>query len=749
MPIDAYNVHAYMDTSATDILAQVKTMVNNTRRQMKEVGEQNKWLIITETGALYDAGSVVINRYMNRLFDYLSTATSEAYGCPTDGNKLVQRWAWFALTTWDPHDVHRWQGTDLVNIDTCAITSAGQNYSEYPKGPPVLPCAFWGNVSINGQNIPAGTLITAWISDTQVTQTTALIRNGASVYTLDIPGDNPDTPALDGGNPGEVVRFKVGTWWAEESGTWQTGDASNMNLTRDDLASPLANWVHNYGSSAGSWTNQNQFPRAVADVNGDGKVDVVGFGKWGTLVSLSTGAAFDNPAVWIRNYGATVGSWTSQDRYPRLVADVDGAGKADIVGFGQWGTFVSLSTGSEFAAPALWIRDFGVGAGGWSSQNLYPRMLGDANGDGKADLVGFKGDGVYISLSNGGGFAPSTRWVSGFVGTAWPSQDRTPRTVADVNGDGRADVVGFGTDGVYVALNTGSAFAAPSLWVRNFGANAGGWSSQDRYPRMLADMNGDGKADIVAFSGMGTLVAASTGTGFSWPVLWIRNFGANAGGWTSQNLYPRMVADVNGDQKADIVGFSRYGALVSLTNANLSASGAPQASEPPVPVDNTVSEKAISGELPADAGPAPNPNAWRGEYFANSSLTGEPALVRDDQGIDFDWGEGSPDPRLPADGFSVRWTRTLPFDEGDYAFRASTDDGVRLFVDGQLLIDRWVERQATELMGQIHLVSGEHVIIMEYFEGYQGAVAKLAWERLVPSSVGSGAISVPVPPQPQ
>src|SRR5687767_7863144 len=62
---------------------------------------------------------------------------------------------------------------------------------------------------------------------------------------------------------------------------------------------------------------------------------------------------------------------------------------------------------------------------------------------------------------------------------------------------------------------------------------------------------------------------------------------------------------------------------------------------------------------PVTAAPAAAGDSWRGSYFANATLAGTPALVRDDAAIDFDWGSGAPAPGLPVDNFSVRWTRDV------------------------------------------------------------------------------------------
>jgi hypothetical protein len=121
--------------------------------------------------------------------------------------------------------------------------------------------------------------------------------------------------------------------------------------------------------------------------------------------------------------------------------------------------------------------------------------------------------------------------------------------------------------------------------------------------------------------------------------------------------------------------------------------------------------------------------AWRGEYFDNRELAGLPALVRNDGAIDFDWGSGSPDPALPADNFSVRWTRTLGFDAGTYRFLTSTDDGVRVWVDGGLVVDAWVDQKLPNThTGDVYLAAGQHTITVEYYERGGEASAHVWWQ---------------------
>ncbi len=124
--------------------------------------------------------------------------------------------------------------------------------------------------------------------------------------------------------------------------------------------------------------------------------------------------------------------------------------------------------------------------------------------------------------------------------------------------------------------------------------------------------------------------------------------------------------------------------------------------------------------------------AWRGEYYANSDLNGRPAFVRDDAAIQFDWGEGSAGPGLPVDGFSARWQRVLALEAGTLRFRARADDGVRIYVDGVMVVDGW-QLQGQPHTGQVVLASGDHTIAVEYCDRGGRAFIDVDWELLSPT----------------
>ena len=120
---------------------------------------------------------------------------------------------------------------------------------------------------------------------------------------------------------------------------------------------------------------------------------------------------------------------------------------------------------------------------------------------------------------------------------------------------------------------------------------------------------------------------------------------------------------------------------------------------------------------------------WYGEYYNNRTLSGAPTLVRNDSEINFDWKNGAPASGIPADNFSIRWSRQLNLSPGTYRFTTSTDDGVRLWVNDHLLIDQWREQAIVSYSGTIY-VSGQTSVVMAYYEQAGLAVARLTWSKV-------------------
>jgi len=143
---------------------------------------------------------------------------------------------------------------------------------------------------------------------------------------------------------------------------------------------------------------------------------------------------------------------------------------------------------------------------------------------------------------------------------------------------------------------------------------------------------------------------------------------------------------------------------------------------------------AIPGVAPAP-NPTPAPTSaptgqWRGAYYANADLSGEPLFVRNDVGVNFRWGLRSPDTRLNTDHFSVRWTRTVNFQGGLYRFTILVDDGVRVRVDDKLVLDQWRVQAETTYTVEVTLTPGNHPIAIEYFDDAGNATAVFSFARL-------------------
>ncbi len=137
--------------------------------------------------------------------------------------------------------------------------------------------------------------------------------------------------------------------------------------------------------------------------------------------------------------------------------------------------------------------------------------------------------------------------------------------------------------------------------------------------------------------------------------------------------------------------------------------------------------------IPASALTPPPGHAGRGllgEYFVGTERQGTPKVVRVDPTVDFHWDLAAPAPGLPEDGFSVRWTGKLTAPKsGLYALALRSDDGARLYLDGQLVVDVWGSHPPTLKSTELELVAGKsYELELHYYEGIIGATVQLLWQ---------------------
>ena len=196
------------------------------------------------------------------------------------------------------------------------------------------------------------------------------------------------------------------------------------------------------------------------------------------------------------------------ETHERILADVNGDGRADIVGFGSSKVYVALGkTDGTFASATVGTTSLTTNNGGWTAE-LHERDVADVNGDGYADLVGFGSSSTFVALGDGtGSFGPLRQGQHGFDREGGWRVETHERILADVNGDGRADIVGFGSSEVYVALGkTDGTFASATVGTTSLTTNSGGWTAE-LHERDVADVNGDGTADLIGFGSRKTFVA--------------------------------------------------------------------------------------------------------------------------------------------------------------------------------------------------------------------------------------------------
>ena len=122
---------------------------------------------------------------------------------------------------------------------------------------------------------------------------------------------------------------------------------------------------------------------------------------------------------------------------------------------------------------------------------------------------------------------------------------------------------------------------------------------------------------------------------------------------------------------------------------------------------------------------------WNATYYNSSDLSG-PVVHTEvlPTGIDINWGTGSPNPVVNVDNFSGRFTSTQLFNQGTYEFVISSDDGVRLFIDGVLVLDKFVGRVLTTDRVQQTLTAGTHSLTVEYMELLDQAALRVQWFQI-------------------
>jgi hypothetical protein len=285
-----------------------------------------------------------------------------------------------------------------------------------------------------------------------------------------------------------------------------------------------------FGAYESWWPNtfDGGLGTVLADVDADGRADLVTIGYGYVGVVRSQGRSFGG-------YESGLSGWF-WGPHGTFLCDVDGDKKADLVAATDYDVpvrrslaYKNFATGGDlFGGYETWY-----GAAYYGS---YATLCGDIDGDGRADLLVLNGGSISVKRSTGSSFGASeTAWPQGFNGAHG-------NLLGDVDGDGKADLVGL-ADG-YVAVLHGTGSTSQGLL-----ANYSNWYGQSYYGAhgtYLADVDGDGKADLVALNDDGAWVIRSTGSSFVGPP--IRWWGSAFYG-----THGSFIGDIDGDARADMV----------------------------------------------------------------------------------------------------------------------------------------------------------------------------------------------------
>jgi len=127
----------------------------------------------------------------------------------------------------------------------------------------------------------------------------------------------------------------------------------------------------------------------------------------------------------------------------------------------------------------------------------------------------------------------------------------------------------------------------------------------------------------------------------------------------------------------------------------------------------------------------PSGTEWLSHYWNNATLDGSPVLTRSESAINYDWGTGSPAPGIVnSDFFSTRWERSIFFETATYRFTTESDDGIRVNISGNLIIDNWTPHAIETNVVEIAMGAGTYPVVVEYYENAGQAVAKFWWEKI-------------------
>ena len=265
-------------------------------------------------------------------------------------------------------------------------------------------------------------------------------------------------------------------------------------------------WHSNFGDDDAWAPAQYGTTLQLGDLDGDGRVDLCGRGVAGIYCVRSNGASFFDFRLWTTTFADADGGAFAETYGSLRLGDVDGDTLVDLCGYRAGEVQCLLSDGSNFGSPSTWMNQNWITLLGLpSAQIAQTLMLGDVDGDGDEDLCERGVVGVYCAMADpiAGEFVDAAMRSQGEFSDAfgWSGAESHWRSLrlGDFSGDGQADLCGRGGAGVLCLYAMDGRFSALNHRLSDAFSNAEGFAPTEIGTTLsLADIDGDGRADLCA-----------------------------------------------------------------------------------------------------------------------------------------------------------------------------------------------------------------------------------------------------------
>jgi hypothetical protein len=319
---------------------------------------------------------------------------------------------------------------------------------------------------------------------------------------------------------------------------------------------------------------QSRLAQRVGDVDGDGQTEIVVTSPWGIGILKEAGNTLTAPMM--APNGTRFGGWllNTADNTIGPVADFDGDGHAEILITSPWGIGILKYAAGTLSAPMM--APNGTAFGAWhldtSSQEVV--VVADVDGDGRSEILIKGPTGIAVLKLAGNTLTPLLVAANGtrFGGWLLDTSNNDFGPAADYDGDHHAEVVITSPWGIGILKFAGGTFSAPMMAPN--GTRFGGWllSTVDNNFGEAADYDGDGHAELLVTSPWGIGILKWVGATLTAPMM--QPNGTRFGGWllgTADNQFG-PAADYDGDGKAELLVTSPWGiGILKLNGATMSA----------------------------------------------------------------------------------------------------------------------------------------------------------------------------------